>query len=74
MAWKCEENHRCSGSLENHVSIRKNAQKHAFNVDIVAGWTLWHREYDIDYDFYCDDMVARITFCPFCGKHLKEDV
>lgn len=74
MAWKCEKTHRCSGSLENRISIRKNANRWHYDADgIVTGWTLWNREHDLDYDCYLDIMVARITFCPFCGKRLMKD-
>lgn len=73
MARKCEKNHRCSGSLENEVSIWKNAQETAFSKNVVTGWTLWHRVYDFEYEYYRECMVAKIAICPFCGKRLEED-
>ena len=71
--YACEKTHRCKGSLENEVSIRKNANKSRWsNTGVYEGWTLWKAEYDLEYDCYHDNVIARISLCPFCGVGLED--
>ena len=58
--------HRCKGSLEQHLSIRYNEDKNA--------WTIsrYINDWDYDTDYYYEDEIAKIKYCPCCGKRLEE--
>lgn len=62
-------NHRCQGSVNARVSIRRNVRSVGYGH--YAGWSLWCRDHDPDWDCYHDRLVALIDFCPFCGKKLE---
>lgn len=62
------DTHRCEGSLRSHCSVRLyHASAHRF----AGEWHLWTREYDSEWDCTYMSHVARIRFCPWCGKELK---
>lgn len=54
--------HRCQGSLANYMSIRyRKGDK---------DWQLSKFDFDFDYMVYYEYRIARIRYCPFCGKRL----
>lgn len=73
MAWPSKKTHRCAGSLESRVSIRKDAKKDKYGKETIPGWTLWTREHDLEYDFYSEVRVGVIAYCPFCGAKMDEE-
>lgn len=67
------EGHRCDGSLGARCSIRRyrpDARSPSVIHHRDGHWNLWVRAYD--YEWLVDYMrwVARIEYCPFCGKEL----
>lgn len=64
--------HRCKGSLEAEISIR-----YTYEFDILRRdsdyktWRIFKYFYNYDYNCVNQYSVAKVTFCPFCGKKLK---
>lgn len=68
------ETHRCDGSLRARCSIRKHKgntvpfRRAWMRTD--GQWHLYEQVVDFDYDCTYMSEVAKIRFCPWCGKEL----
>lgn len=67
------EGHRCSGSLKSRCSIRRypldpGSLKPIYYRD--GHWHMWALAYDSEWLVNYMSWVARIEYCPFCGKEL----
>lgn len=68
------DNHRCEGSLKARCSIRRMdgratpLRRTWMRTD--GQWHLYERIEDWDYDVTYMSRVARIRYCPWCGKEL----
>ena len=68
------ETHRCDGSLRARCSIRRLDSKTIplrlawMRTD--GHWHLYEQITDWDYDSTYMGRVARIRFCPWCGREL----
>lgn len=61
--------HRCEGSLNENVSIRRVQEP--FINDGEKCWSIIHYELDNEWDCLVRQFVPNIKFCPYCGKELK---
>lgn len=66
--------HRCEGSVNANVSIRKYTRTTpiVWKEDLNK-WLLQSNEFDFDYDYHYLSTIAEIKYCPFCGKRLEDD-
>lgn len=66
--------HRCEGSVNSYISIRKYTEKNTsvWKEDLNK-WLLQSNEFDLDYDYHYLSTVAEIKYCPFCGERLGDD-
>lgn len=65
--------HRCPGSLKTGTPIRyaKRYDNLPDSKDNDYAWRLFNVETDLDYDVTLVLPVAKINYCPFCGKKLE---
>lgn len=62
--------HRCPESLKQHASVRK---MQGWNKEIPAVWCIGNMSFDSECGFdYMDYNVFDVSYCPYCGKKLKE--
>ena len=68
------DNHRCEGSLKARCSIRRldgretPSRRTFMRAD--GQWHLYEQITDWDYDVTYMSEVARVRYCPWCGKEL----
>lgn len=57
--------HRCSGSIDNEMSIHYCSQYNRSPM-----WWLMEAEYDYDWQTWYMHPIIPIKYCPFCGELL----
>ena len=62
--------HRCPESLKQHASVRK---MQGWSKESPAVWCIGNMSFDSERGFdYMDYNVFDVSYCPYCGKKLKE--
>lgn len=64
------ETHRCEGSLDACCSIRRYPEMTPNYTYRDGHWHLFQEDYDTNYMTGYLRHVARIRYCPWCGKEL----
>lgn len=66
----CIASHRCPELLKQHASVRKMK---GWSKESPATWCVGNITFDSEWgDYYMNYSVFDVSYCPYCGKKLKE--